>query len=105
MAERTQSRWAVDRGVQRWDLERQVRLVAGSIVLSSVLGSVAIPRLKWVAAAIGGGLTYCGPNQHLRYGNGTVQVALQPRCDNRCQDNLGSTQCVIERKKVSAAVA
>jgi rhodanese-related sulfurtransferase len=48
----------VRRGVQRWDLERQVRLVAGSIVLSSVLGSVAVPRLKWLAAAIGGGLTY-----------------------------------------------
>lgn len=38
--------------------ERQVRLVAGSVALSSVLGSVAIPRLKWLAAAIGGGLTY-----------------------------------------------
>ena len=48
----------VNRGVQRWDLERQVRLVAGSIVLSAVLGSVRIPRLKWLAAAIGGGLTY-----------------------------------------------
>lgn len=45
--------FAVDRGVQRWDLERQVRLVAGSIVLSSVVGSVAVPRLKWLAAAIG----------------------------------------------------
>jgi rhodanese-related sulfurtransferase len=48
----------VNRGVQRWDLERQVRLVAGSIVLSAVLGSVAVPRLKWLAAGIGGGLTY-----------------------------------------------
>jgi rhodanese-related sulfurtransferase len=48
----------VKRGVQRWDLERQVRLVAGSLVLSSVLGSIAVPRLKWLAAAIGGGLTY-----------------------------------------------
>jgi rhodanese-related sulfurtransferase len=48
----------VKRGLQRWDLERQVRLVAGSIVLSSVLGSIAVPRLKWLAAAIGGGLTY-----------------------------------------------
>ena len=27
-------------------------------MLSSVLGSVAVPRLKWLAAAIGGGLTY-----------------------------------------------
>jgi rhodanese-related sulfurtransferase len=49
---------AVDRGTQRWELERQVRLVAGSVVLSSILGSIAVPRLKWVAAAIGGGLTF-----------------------------------------------
>jgi len=46
----------VNRGIQRWDLERQVRLVAGSIVLSSILGSIAAPRLKWLAAGIGGGL-------------------------------------------------
>lgn len=50
--------FAVDRGEQHWDLERQVRLVAGSVVLSSILGSVAAPRLKWIAAAIGGGLTF-----------------------------------------------
>ena len=49
--------FAVNRGAQRWDLERQVRLVAGSIVLSSVLASAAVPKFKWVAAAIGGGLT------------------------------------------------
>ena len=48
----------VDRGVERWDLERQVRLVAGSLVLSSVLGSIAVPKLKWLAAGIGGGLTF-----------------------------------------------
>ena len=50
--------FAVNRGPQRWDLERQVRLVAGSIVLSAILGSVAAPKLKWVAGAIGGGLTF-----------------------------------------------
>jgi rhodanese-related sulfurtransferase len=50
--------YAVDRGTERWDLERQVRLVAGSVVVSSILGSVAVPRVKWVAAAIGAGLTY-----------------------------------------------
>jgi rhodanese-related sulfurtransferase len=48
----------VNRGVPRWDLERQVRLVAGSIVLSSVLGSIAVPRLKWLAAGVGAGLSY-----------------------------------------------
>ena len=50
--------FAVNRGAQRWDLERQVRLVAGSIVLSSVLASIAAPKLKWVAGAVGGGLTF-----------------------------------------------
>lgn len=43
-------------GTRRWDLERQVRLVAGSLVLGSVLGSILAPRLKWVAASVGAGL-------------------------------------------------
>ncbi|MCV7299450.1 rhodanese-like domain-containing protein [Mycobacterium barrassiae] len=50
--------FAVNRGAPRWDLERQVRLVAGSIVLTSILASIGAPKLKWVAAAIGGGLTF-----------------------------------------------
>lgn len=50
--------FSVDRGTERWDLERQVRLVAGSVVLTAVLGSVGVPRLKWLAAGIGAGLTY-----------------------------------------------
>lgn len=44
-------------GQQRWALERQVRLVAGGIVAASIVGSLALPRLKWVAGAIGVGLT------------------------------------------------
>ncbi|RAO53431.1 putative adenylyltransferase/sulfurtransferase M oeZ [Micromonospora saelicesensis] len=47
----------IRQGAPRWDLERQVRLVAGSIVLVSVLGSVFVPQLKWVAGLIGVGLT------------------------------------------------
>ena len=49
--------YPVTRGAQRWDLERQVRLVAGSAVLLSILGSIAAPKLKWLAAAMGAGLT------------------------------------------------
>lgn len=49
---------AVNKGRTRWDLERQVRLVAGSLVLSSVLASVVAPKVKWLAAGIGGGLTF-----------------------------------------------
>lgn len=48
----------VNRGRQTWDLERQVRLVAGSIVAASVAGSTVKPRLKWLGGAIGAGLTF-----------------------------------------------
>jgi rhodanese-related sulfurtransferase len=44
------------RGRARWDLERQVRLTAGTLVLAGVLGSLALPGLQWLAAAIGAGL-------------------------------------------------
>ncbi len=71
--------FGVRRGAQRWDLERQVRLVAGSIVLSSVLGSIASPKLKWVAAAIGAGLTTARADEHLRHGHDAGQAAVQPR--------------------------
>src|SRR5688572_17174511 len=46
----------VNRGRPRWDLERQVRLVAGTIGLASVLGSLLVPGLQWIAALLGAGL-------------------------------------------------
>ncbi|MBI5341451.1 MAG: rhodanese-like domain-containing protein [Mycolicibacterium rufum] len=49
--------FAVNRGSQRWDLERQVRLVAGLIVAVSILLSVFVPHVEWIAFAIGAGLT------------------------------------------------
>ena len=48
----------VNRGSQRWDLERQVRLVAGLIVALAILVSIVVPGVKWVAFAIGAGLTF-----------------------------------------------
>jgi rhodanese-related sulfurtransferase len=50
--------FTVNRGAQRWDLERQVRLVAGSIVAVSLLASIFVPGLKWLAFAIGAGLMF-----------------------------------------------
>ncbi|MDQ2708093.1 MAG: rhodanese-like domain-containing protein [Actinomycetota bacterium] len=45
-------------GRQRWALDRQVRLVAGGIVASSILGSIWDPRLRFLAGGIGAGLVY-----------------------------------------------
>ncbi len=45
-------------GQQRWALERQVRLMAGGIVATSIIGSIWEPRLRFVAGGIGAGLVY-----------------------------------------------
>lgn len=42
----------------RWAMDRQVRLVAGSIVLGSILASVVAPRARIIAGAVGAGLAY-----------------------------------------------
>ncbi|GAA1408859.1 rhodanese-like domain-containing protein [Catellatospora coxensis] len=48
----------VVRGRQRWSLERQVRLVAGGIVLVSIIASVWLPAARYVAGFIGAGLVF-----------------------------------------------
>lgn len=58
-----------DSGAEKWALERQVRLVAGSITLTSVLTSAAIPKAKWGAAFIGGGLTFAALSNTCMMGN------------------------------------
>lgn len=44
------------RGQARWDIERQVRLVAGSLVFLAVMGGLLVPGLQYLAAAVGAGL-------------------------------------------------
>ena len=49
----------VVRGRNRWDLERQVRLAAGSLVVLGLAGGKFIsPRIRMLAGAIGMGLTF-----------------------------------------------
>lgn len=42
----------------RWAMDRQVRLVAGSLVLATVVASIGVPAAKWIAAGVGAGLTF-----------------------------------------------
>ncbi|SCF03441.1 Rhodanese-related sulfurtransferase [Micromonospora coriariae] len=73
----------VNQGKPRWDLERQVRLVAGSIVLVSVLASVAVPGAKWVAGFIGAGLTFAAVTNTCAMGMllGTLPYNRGASCD------------------------
>jgi rhodanese-related sulfurtransferase len=73
----------VNRGTERWDLERQVRLVAGSIVVSSVLGSIVAPKLKWLAAGMGSGLAYAALSNTCAMGMLLARLPYNrgPSCD------------------------
>lgn len=51
------SGFAVNRGSSRWDLQRQVRFVAGTIVALSILASIVVPGMKWLAFVMGAGLS------------------------------------------------
>ena len=48
---------SVVRGRARWAMERQVRLVAGGLVLGSILASLRLPAARFLAGAVGAGLT------------------------------------------------
>ena len=69
--------------VQRWALERQVRLVAGSLVLATVAASAWVPRTKWVGAGVGGGLVFAAVSNTCMMGNllGKLPYNRGPACD------------------------
>lgn len=53
----------------KWTLERQVRLVAGGIVASSVAASVRFPRLRFLAGGVGAGLVFAAVSNTCAMGN------------------------------------
>lgn len=77
---------AVARGEARWDLERQVRLVAGGIILAAGLGSLAVPRLKWLATGVGAGLVTAA----------VTDTCMMGRALSKLPYNRGATGCDIE---------
>ncbi|MGH9000664.1 MAG: rhodanese-like domain-containing protein [Acidimicrobiia bacterium] len=60
---------SVKAGRARWELERQVRLVAGSIVLTSTLVSLVKPRARFVAGGVGAGLVFAAVSNTCMMGN------------------------------------
>ncbi|MGY1437059.1 rhodanese-like domain-containing protein [Streptomyces reniochalinae] len=41
-----------------WAMERQVRLAAGSLVLTGLLAARRLPRARWISAGVAGGLVF-----------------------------------------------
>lgn len=65
----------------RWSLERQVRLVAGGIVASSILGSVWAPKLRFLAGGIGAGLTFAAVSNSCAMGNMLMKLPYNRSSD------------------------
>lgn len=75
----------VNRGQARWDIERQVRLVAGSIVASSILTSLKFPKARFVAGAVGAGLAVAAVTNTCAMG--AVLAKLRYNRSNSCEVN------------------
>lgn len=59
----------VKAGHAKWELERQVRLVAGGIVLTSTLASLLRPKARFVAGGVGAGLVFAAVSNTCMMGN------------------------------------
>lgn len=75
--------FAVNRGAQRWDLQRQVRFVAGTIVALSILASILVPGLQWIAFAMGAGLAVAAATNTCLMGMMLAKLPYNrgPACD------------------------
>lgn len=73
----------VNRGAQRWALERQVRFVAGLIVAVSVLVAIVVPGFQWVAFVMGAGLAVAAATDTCLMGMMLARLPYNrgPRCD------------------------
>jgi len=75
--------FGVNRGAARWDLQRQVRFVAGSIVALSILASIVVPGLKWIAFVMGAGLSITAVTNTCLMGMALAKLPYNrgPACD------------------------
>jgi len=73
----------VVRGEESWSLERQVRGIAGGLVLGSILASVVVPKARFLAGGIGFGLAFSALTNTCAMGNllGRLPYNRGPACD------------------------
>ena len=48
----------VVRGAEKWAMDRQVRGVAGSMIMASIIASLKFPKLRFIAGGVGFGLLF-----------------------------------------------
>lgn len=71
-------------GGHAWTIERQVRLVAGIVVLASVIASIRLPSVRFVAGAAGLGLTVAALTDSCAMGNVLARLPFNRRSAAAC---------------------
>lgn len=84
-------------GREVWALDRQVRLVAGSLTLAGIGASIVAPRAKWLAGFIGGGLTFSALSNTCAMGNVLARLPYNQTATHDVDDAV--------RRLTSAGVA
>lgn len=85
----------VVRDVIRWDLERQVRLVAGSIVALSILVSIVVPGARFVAGFVGAGLVFAAVSNTCAMAHVLARLPYnRPRRAVEVDEDTPSVSCV-----------
>ena len=65
---------AVHGSSETWAMDRQVRLVAGSISLVGILASIFVPKAKWLAGGVATGLTFSAVSNTCAMGNALARL-------------------------------
>lgn len=79
----------------RWAMDRQVRLVAGSLALAGVAVSTVIPGAKWLAGGVAAGLTYSAVS------NTCAMAAVLSKLPYNQTDNCDIAAVLAELNKVA----
>ena len=74
------------RGEEKWGLERQVRGVAGGMVLASILTSLKFPKARFLAGGVGSGLLFSALTNTCAMGMLLAKLPYNrgPECDLEC---------------------
>ncbi len=67
------------RGRQVWELERQVRLAAGALVVTGIAASAVAPRATWLSAFVGGGLVFAAVSNTCAMGMALARMPWNTR--------------------------
>jgi rhodanese-related sulfurtransferase len=91
----------LERGRGTWSIERQVRAIAGGLVVTGVVGSLTVNRkLLWLSGFVGGGLLFAGLTDTCMMANLLMRLPFNRA--NRADVSVTVSRLLTERGQRSA---